>query len=553
MKLIKHITIIMAICIGLVPYTVNGQERVYVSTDKNCYLAGEDIWLSLFCIDGKKGEYSDLSKLAYIELHSREGVQTTVKVALKDGRGAGRLKIPFNFPTGNYSLVAFTSVDGGASAGEFNGKVITVFNTLTAEKVEGGVVAVDKDEPVKGDGVEFGSTAGMQINVAEAGNEKGKRQVRVVNSTGGAASLNVSVYHLDKLNALVGANGYNSARLLSRRGDFEPFRVVDYSGETINVKVTGKSGKGEAAANEVVYMSALGNTDDVYAGMTDENGVVTFYTNNIYGNRDMVFEVGKDTARSYNVEILQEKGEHRPAAIPVLRISSKMKEALQERNLNMQIAARFEADTIYDLMPMRGTSFIGQVVPYVYDLDDYTRFPVMREVVAEYVKYLRIRKDDNQEVFKVLWNDPLTPLLLLDGVPLQDHSVAINMDPLLVKRIEIYPRKYVLNAFIYSGVVKFITYKGDMAGVNLGNNVNIQSFRGASYPLAFFGEKVYGKEKYPNFNNTIYWNPVVELNNGESFNFECVLPGYKGEFKVVVEGMGSGGKEIYCVKTFKVE
>lgn len=553
MKYIKYIIVLAGICFGLLTNALTAQERVYVSTDKNCYLAGEEIWFSLFCMDGEKGEYSDLSKLAYIELHSMEGAQTVIKVALKDGRGAGRFKIPFNFPTGNYSIVAFTSVDGGDSKGEFNGKIITVFNTLTAERVKGGVEVVEREVPVNGNGSGQASVAGVQINVAAAGSKEGMQQVSVVNNTGKGVSLNVSVYHMDKLNTLVGANGYNSVPLLSRRGDFETTPLVDCSGETIKVKVAPKAGNGGSAANEVVYMSALGNTDDMYVGMTDENGEVMFYTNNIYGNRDMVLEVGKDTARTYDVEILQEKGKHRPVGIPVLRISSQMKEALQERNLNMQIAARFEADTIFDLMPMRGTSFIGQVEPYIYDLDAYTRFPVMREVIAEYVKYLRIRRDGKQEMLKVLWDDPGRPLVLLDGIPVQDHSVAINLDPLLVKRIEIYPRRYVLNSFIYSGVVKFITYKGDMAGVSLGRNVNIQNFRGASYPLAFFGGKIYSKKRYPNFNNTIYWNPVVEVANGETFSFNCVLPHFKGEFRVVVEGLDSNGKEIYCTKIFKVE
>ena len=545
--------VLAGICSGLFTNALTAQERVYVSTDKNCYLAGEDIWFSLFCTDGEKGGYSDVSKLAYIELHSMEGAQTAVKVALKDGRGAGRFKIPFNFPTGNYSIVAFTSVDGGNSKGEFNGKIIAVFNTLTAEKVKGGVEVVEKDVPVNGDGKEQASSSGMQINVAAAGSKEGMQQVSVVNNTGNGASLNISVYHMDKLNASVGANGYNKVPLLSRTGDFETASLVDYSGETIKVKVSPKAGNGGNAANEVVYMSALGNTDDVYAGMTDENGEVTFYTNNIYGNRDVVFEVGKDTSRRYDVEILQQKGTHQPARIPVLRISSRMKEALQERNVNMQIAARFEADTIFDLMPMRGTSFIGQVQPYVYDLDAYTRFPVMKEVIAEYVKYLRIRREGKQEMLKVLWDDPGRPLVLLDGIPVQDHSVAINLDPLMVKRIEIYPRRYVLNSFMYSGVVKFITYKGDMAGVDLGKNVGIQNFRGASYPLAFLGDKVYDKERYPNFNNTIYWNPVVEIADGDTFSFNCVLPHYKGEFRIVVEGLDSNGNELYCTKNFVVE
>lgn len=58
---------------------------------------------------------------------------------------------------------------------------------------------------------------------------------------------------------------------------------------------------------------------------------------------------------------------------------------------------------------------------------------------------------------------------------------------------------------------------------------------------------------YPNYNNTIYWNPLVTVQGGEKYGFNCVLPAYKGKFRIVVEGLDSNGEEVYCTETFKVE
>jgi hypothetical protein len=71
--------------------------------------------------------------------------------------------------------------------------------------------------------------------------------------------------------------------------------------------------------------------------------------------------------------------------------------------------------------------------------------------------------------------------------------------------------------------------------------------------LAFLGGKVYGNSKYPNFNNTIYWNPAVTVNGGGEFDIECVLPDYKGKFKVVVEGVQGNGNGVYATAIFNVE
>jgi hypothetical protein len=164
-------------------------------------------------------------------------------------------------------------------------------------------------------------------------------------------------------------------------------------------------------------------------------------------------------------------------------------------------------------------------------------------------------------MFKILWEaadgaykvSKGNVLVLLDGVPMEDHSAIIDMDPLLVKQIVIYPRKFVLNYFVFDGVVKFNTYKGDMGGIKLGHNVAVKNYDGVQYPLAFTAAEMAGDGKYPNYNNTIYWNPLVKLQGGERYSFNCVLPAYKGEFRIVVEGLDSNGEEVYCTETFKVE
>ena len=193
-------------------------------------------------------------------------------------------------------------------------------------------------------------------------------------------------------------------------------------------------------------------------------------------------------------------------------------------------------------------------------LDDYTRFPVMREVVFEYVENLRIRKVDGKDGFVVQWNNtPVSYLLsrrnslvLLDGVPVRDHSLIINMDPLLVKQIIIYPRRYLLNHFVFDGIVKFNTYKGDMGGQELWKNTTLINYDAVQYPAAFLGDKVKNNGRYPKYNSTIYWNPVLEVAAGEEFTFECVKPQYAGEFKIVVEGMDTSGNAIYMEKIISV-
>ncbi|MBE6223700.1 MAG: hypothetical protein E7122_00515 [Bacteroidales bacterium] len=553
MMMKRYIHILVALGAVFCTFGANAQERVYVSTDKECYIAGEPIWFSVYCMADDKGGFSSVSKVAYLELHTSGGVFSTVKVALKEGRGCGRMLIPLTVPTGNCSIVSYTGLDGGNSTEAFAGKIITIFNTLSSAKVPEGVEIVPSDLPVKGDGVpQVGSNVfSVDVQKDDTGIE-GAFPVSIRNLSDKGIRFSVSIYHNDELNSLVGEWGYNNTSLLERRGGFSRSGRIDYAGEVIKAKITGRDNAAEQMDGKLVYMSAMGNTDDIYVASANGNGVVTFYTNNIYGTRDLVFEVVGDTSKAYDVEILKPDHIHKSVPVPVLKISPKMREALLQRSTDMQIARRFEADTLFNLMEMRETSFIGNVQPHIYNLDDYTRFPVMEEVIREYVKDLRVRKEGGETVLRILWDTRAKALVLLDGVPVLDHSAVVGMDPLLVRQIAVYPRRYVLNNLVYDGIVKFNTYKNDMGGIKLGRNVSIETHKGVEYPLAFLGDGVLGKENYPNFNSTIYWNPTAEIGAGETFGFYCAKPQYKGAFRMVIEGIDSQGKEVFFTTTFNL-
>lgn len=543
MKNISVIAILLTIVLlCLENNMVKAQERVYVSTDKDVYVAGEDLWCSVYCIDAKTSQFSTESDLAYLQFLSKEGVVATHKVALINGRGCGLFQIPLDFGTGNYSIVSYTKRDGGNAITEFNGKIITIFNTASTKRVKDGVIV--------GNVVTGGSHIDKKGDIlVEAGKAKdGKVRIRIENRSSELMRLNVSVYHADSLTNLSGS--YNLTSLLDRTGAFEKVDETDYAGEVINVGVVAKDSS--SCAGKFLYMSAMGSQGEVYISQIGEDGIASFKTGNIMGRRDLVFDVresrigvlegvaSQDTVRVYNVEVLEPVYNRMVKEIPQLVISREMDNALRERGRRMQISRRFMADTLMDLWLKKDNSFAGDTPPLVYNLDDYTRFPILEEILREYVKLARVRKVEGKTQIKIIWGAQGSSLALVDGVPVSDHSIILGLDQQLVKQIVVYPKRYQLNHFVYDGVVNFITYKGDMGGIRLPENVSIHSFDGASLPLAFTGTRAALDEDYPNFLSTIYWNPVVDIPAGETFEFDCILPLYSGNFKVVVEGLADG-------------
>ena len=171
----------------------------------------------------------------------------------------------------------------------------------------------------------------------------------------------------------------------------------------------------------------------------------------------------------------------------------------------------------------------------------------MEELFIEYINEAGSHRTQDGREFIVFVNDDYRPvpyttqpcLALLDGVPVQDHNLLYNYDPLLVEKIVIYPNTYYIGNRTYQGVINFVTYRGDLPSYSFGGNVRVVEFQGESYPVVSQIADTSGE--VPDLRQTILWHPKVELAPGESCTLEYILPSYQGNFKVAVEGFDSAG------------
>ncbi|PWG81316.1 TonB-dependent receptor plug domain-containing protein [Pararcticibacter amylolyticus] len=110
------------------------QEKIFVHTDRNSYLAGETIWFSIYYAEAYTNLPAKTSSVAYIELinsNKKPIMQSTI--ALNHGRGNGALYIPADLPSGYYTLRSYTNWMKNFSADFYFHKDIPVYNTLREE------------------------------------------------------------------------------------------------------------------------------------------------------------------------------------------------------------------------------------------------------------------------------------------------------------------------------------------------------------------------------------------------------------------------------------
>jgi len=117
-------------------YTKNNlQEKLFIHTDKNIYVANEICWLKIYNVDAILNKPLNISKVAYIELidnNNKAVVQE--KIALHEGTGNGSILIPTAMATGNYTLRAYTNWMKNFSNSFFFEKKISIINPSLSQE-----------------------------------------------------------------------------------------------------------------------------------------------------------------------------------------------------------------------------------------------------------------------------------------------------------------------------------------------------------------------------------------------------------------------------------
>ena len=105
------------------------QEKIFVHTDKEFYLAGEICWFKLYLVDASLHRPLDLSKVAYLEWLDKDNRPVLqAKIGLRDGHGDGSVYLPLTLRSGHYKLRAYTSWMKNFGVDGFFEKALTVVN-----------------------------------------------------------------------------------------------------------------------------------------------------------------------------------------------------------------------------------------------------------------------------------------------------------------------------------------------------------------------------------------------------------------------------------------
>ena len=579
--------LLLPLCAGAQTTVV---EKTYISTDREIYVSGDKIWCSAFCVDAANGlRPSSLSAIAYVEIVSEDGTLESGKIALSEGRGAGTIEIPATAPTGNYRIVAYTAYTKntpGFNPQEHISKTISIFNTSTKERVKNGVKILSDSEydalrtpagtpasthastpaGTHTTGTHSSSTynAGTQpaagaLSIVCHRSAEGYLEVVLTNNSAAPADLSLSLSNRDgiippdntSIDAFMGAAAsaaQAAAGASAAAAIAEAAELPEYEGEIIRGRIAGATtDEIEGLKGRSAFISVPTEKSDLYSSVVDNDGMIKFVTNNIYGTKEMVCEIEDNDLARCHIELISPFVSPKLKGIPALQMAPSIKEDLQRRGLSVQLCRSFSADTLASLMPIRENPLIPSYDAIEYKLDDYKRFPVMRELFIEFINEIKVRRVDGKEQLKVKTHleervslfDKNNSLIMVDGIPVFDHSQVIEYDPLLVESVVVYPYKYYTGWRSFCGMANFVTYKKNLPGIKFNDGVRVVQFKGCSYPMAFTCQEI--GEDFPDYRELLYWHPQIKLPAGESSSIKVKIPANVKEIRICAEGMMENG------------
>jgi hypothetical protein len=228
--------------------------------------------------------------------------------------------------------------------------------------------------------------------------------------------------------------------------------------------------------------------------------------------------------------------------------------------MQVQNVYRSEELSKFDLPAIDTMPFYGKHGT-IYNLDDYTRFTTMEEVLREYVLEVGVRRRDGQQVLLVtdFANKGFysrEPIILLDGVPVSNEKI-LSYDPLKVKKLQVVASRYLLGDFVYDGVVSMTTYKGTVEDLQLSTKATILDYDGLQLKREFFSPEYATEQqvgnRLPDYRNQLYWAPDVKTNAKGDASVVFYTSDMKGKYVVVIEGMDEAGHAGTYSFTFDVK
>ena len=193
-------------------------------------------------------------------------------------------------------------------------------------------------------------------------------------------------------------------------------------------------------------------------------------------------------------------------------------------------------------------------------MNDYTRFKNLEETFKEIVKKITINssKKNGKQILLQTTNfgtrRGVLPLILLDGVLIQNHDDLLKIDANLIQNIKVYRNEYIFGLLNFQGAILIESKSKSHPFINENNNIVKISLQPFQKEYKYFKQsyKENKTNKIPDYRYQLDWNPNLSKDIANS-TYQFYTSDVKGIFIIEIEGFNKLGEPISLKSYFNVE
>lgn len=594
--ILKNIRIFIAIAIAIAMLLQFGSlqaqnmlapELLHVHFDKDFYLAGEDMWYSVYFTNP---DYRQ-SEIVHIELLGPEG-QLIRKQLLKveDHKAIGDLALPPGLKEGYYLFRAYTKLNLNFSPQVIFSHHIPIYEfsfneretedevaTTSANSTENNpvqLVTIESDKSL------YNPRENIRLTIA-MGNHALK------NGYGSIAIANQKYMHAQSIKNITESErdmmAYRfdpSKKIEIEKDMFRSFRILNPVTER-PIKSSFIAGYVKQTKQRIISQTMDGTVRVRFDAFYDSSIVQLFDANPfVVEYSPLVSEIREKIP----VEPPKTRNDLPPVTVEVATYIDFYKK-------------RFHLNNLFgNLSNMRASQpEIKEAVltpTYTYNVDEFIEFEDTYSFIKESVKAFKIKKyrqyiakgnskNESEALNAVLQRLPVpdyyfklyvpnsgnrqrsakrNPLLIVNDYLTYNADAILRMNIKNLKTIEIFsdisnlPLQF--GPIGNYGVIKFETKTGQTSSeiANTTNNLKIEGFylpRDFSLPTHQGFEK--GVSRIPNLRPMMYWNPDIKITPQSALEINISANDVPGDYLIRLEGMLEDGTPFYAEKVLTIE
>lgn len=550
------------------------QEEVFVHYNTSLLFTGEYLYYKMYCLDTKSKNTSTISKMGYVEMVDATGKRIFKhKLRLENGLGQGDFFLPPTVPSGNYKLLGYTQWMTNGEKNHFFHQDISVVNPYQENQDAILVMPAGEDMPV-GSIAESATNTNVEsslLSIDLPSNSYGKRGLVALKLNGlksetSYGNYSVSVRKIEgignastKMNAVDYKNTYKNSVVNNNKAG-KIIALPELRGELISGQITSN---GSPASNVDVAFSVPGRDYLFMVANTNSDGLFYINLNKEYDQENAYAQVLNETPANYEIKFIESPSVatsgmdfHR------FKITKAEKEAILERSIYNQVENGYftvKTDNVEDAPSIQ--PFYGKPSG-VYNLDDYTRFPTIRETLVEVVDDAWVKNTGGgNAVFQVRSQDFSTninalPLVMVDGIIIQDHNDLVDDVAKKIQRISILKDQYYLGSQVFQGVIDMETVKGNFHETYYKNYLrSVRLFKAqpekAYYKPVYSLDQETKTKRIPDFRDQLFWEPSLKLNSDTEV-IDFYTSDNLGTYEISIQGFTTNGTPVSVSKTFVV-